>query len=95
MTASRSRDDRRQARPPGGLTRPGDTNGYLVGVALEAKLFGRLRLLTVEAVVDLTEGVAPIETDGTLLRPAPDRRSQALALLRDADRALGAASSRW
>jgi hypothetical protein len=75
-------------------------SGTSIGVAVEAKLFGRLRLLTIEAVVQMDSAVADENhrtTDGQLdtMVVAP-RRAEVEALLSDAraSLAVGDATSR-
>jgi hypothetical protein len=83
-----------------------DRGVYVIDLALEARLLGRFRLLTINAVIDVTEpasdrsalpGGAAARSPGTRrqARPAPPspRRVEAEALLGDAKRALTTASN--
>ncbi|QYG94739.1 hypothetical protein HC251_21405 [Iamia sp. SCSIO 61187] len=72
--------------------------GQLIALALEARLLGRLRLLTVDAVVDVADLAAgPRPVVDARVRDAPRplraRRAEAEALLQDARRSLAATPS--
>ena len=57
MARGRRRPRRGGARPPV-VTSDGD--GYLIGLELEAKLFGRVRLLTIDATAAVSDGAGAV-----------------------------------